>query len=59
MLFNLVTDVSETNNLALQQPEKLAELKRLYSIWSEEVDAECRALGLSPKQPAKAEYSKP
>ena len=59
MLFNLVTDVSETNNLAKQQPEKLAELKRLYSIWSEEVDAECRALGLSPKQPAATEYSKP
>ncbi len=44
---------SETKNLAAQEPEKLAELKRLYAKWSDEVDAECRNLGLKPKHPAK------
>lgn len=53
MLFNLATDSSETKNLAAQEPEKLAELKRLYAKWSDEVDAECRSLGLKPKNPAK------
>lgn len=53
MLFNLATDSSETKNLAAQEPEKLAELKRLYATWSDQVDAECRELGLTPKHPAK------
>ena len=51
MLFNLATDISEQNDLAAKQPEKLAELKRLYSAWSEEVDADCRKRGLEPKFP--------
>lgn len=51
MLFNLATDISEQHDLAAKQPEKLAELKKLYSAWSEEVDADCRKRGLEPKFP--------
>ena len=32
-LFNLATDVSEENDLAGQQPEKVAALTRLYDAW--------------------------
>lgn len=54
MLFNIVGDMGETRDLALEHPEKLAELKRLYNAWSDEVDADCRALGLTPKFPKSA-----
>lgn len=54
MLFNLAHDIGEQHDLAAEQPAKLAELKRLYEAWSDEVDADCRKLGLKPKmaQPA-------
>jgi arylsulfatase A-like enzyme len=51
MLFNLATDISEQRDLAAEQPVKLAELKKLYAAWSDEVDADCRKLGLEPKFP--------
>ena len=51
MLFNLATDISEQHDLAAEQPAKLAELMKLYATWSEEVDADCRNLGLEPKFP--------
>jgi arylsulfatase A-like enzyme len=54
MLFNLATDISEQHDLAGEQPAKLAELKRLYTVWSEEVDADCRKIGLEPKFPKPA-----
>ena len=54
MLFNLATDISEQHDLAAEQPVKLAELKKLYAAWSDEVDAECRKLGLEPKFPKPA-----
>ncbi len=54
MLFNLATDISEQHDLAAEQPAKLAELKKLYEAWSDEVDADCRKLGLEPKFPKPA-----
>lgn len=54
MLFNLATDISEQRDLAAEQPAKLAELKKLYAAWSDEVDADCRKLGLEPKFPKPA-----
>jgi len=50
-LFNLATDISEQHDLAAEQPAKLAELKKLYAAWSDEMDADCRKLGLEPKFP--------
>jgi arylsulfatase A-like enzyme len=50
-LFNLAADIGERRNLAREQPAKLAELKKLYAAWSDEVDADCRRLGLEPKFP--------
>src|SRR6185369_15825618 len=49
ILFHLASDVSEQKDLAAENPEKLAELKTLYDLWSEEVDADCRQRGLQPK----------
>ena len=55
MLFNLADDIGERHDLAAEQPERLAELRRLYEAWSADVDADCRKLGLEPKvaEPAK------
>jgi arylsulfatase A-like enzyme len=53
-LFNLADDIGEKNDLAAKHPEKLAELKKRYQAWSDEVDAECRSLGLEPKFPKPA-----
>ena len=53
-LFNLASDISEQRDLAAEQPAKLAELKMLYAAWSDEVDADCRKLGLKPKFPKAA-----
>jgi arylsulfatase A-like enzyme len=50
-LFNLATDLSEQRDLATEEPAKLAELKKLYAAWSDEMDADCRRLGLEPKFP--------
>jgi arylsulfatase A-like enzyme len=49
MLFNLANDLAEQHDLAAEQPAKLAELKKLYQAWSDEVDADCRRQGLEPK----------
>lgn len=59
MLFNLATDICEQRDLAAEQPVKLAELKKLYEAWSDEVDADCRKLGLEPKFPKPAPAKKP
>jgi len=61
MLFNLADDLGEQRDLAAQQPNKLAELKMLYATWSNEVDADCRKLGLEPKPstPAPAKKATP
>jgi arylsulfatase A-like enzyme len=59
MLFNISTDISERHDLAVEQPVKLAELKKLYEAWSEEVDADCRNLGLEPKFPKPAPAKEP
>ena len=48
-LFNLASDVSEQNDLSNKHPEKLTEIKQRYQAWSNEVDADCRKLGLEPK----------
>ena len=48
-LFNLASDLGEQYDLAAEQPEKLAELKKLYEAWSDEVDADCRKIGIEPK----------
>jgi len=50
-LFNLATDLSEQRDLATEEPAKLAALKKLYAAWSDEMDADCRRLGLEPKFP--------
>lgn len=42
MLFNLVADIGEKNDLAPQHSEKLAELKARYEAWSNEVDEDHR-----------------
>lgn len=57
-LFNLADDIGEQNDLAATHPEKLAELKKRYQAWSDEVDADCRALGLEPKFPKTAAPAK-
>ncbi len=36
-LFNLSLDISETNNLALSQPDDVASLKQLYSEWESQM----------------------
>jgi arylsulfatase A-like enzyme len=54
MLFNLAADIGEQHDLAAEQPAKLAEMKKLYERWSDEVDADCRGLGLQPKFPKPA-----
>jgi arylsulfatase A-like enzyme len=48
-LFNLARDPGEQQDLAAEQPGKLAELKKLYEAWNTEVDADCRKFGLEPK----------
>jgi len=49
MLFNLSDDISEQHDLAEKHPEKLAALKKLYEAWSDEVDSDCRKIGMKPK----------
>lgn len=49
MLFHVTEDIGEKNDLASTHPEKLADIKRRYEAWSDEVDADCRALGREPK----------
>jgi len=51
MLFNLAEDLSEQHDLSARHPERLAELKKLYETWSDEVDADCRRLGIEPPLP--------
>ncbi len=51
MLFHLANDPGEQHDLAAEKPEKLAELKKLYEVWSAAVDADCRQAGLEPKFP--------
>lgn len=51
MLFNLADDIREERDLAASQPVKIAEIKGLYETWSDEMDADCRGLGLEPKFP--------
>lgn len=48
-LFNLAGDVGEQRDLAAQHPDTLAELKKLYQTWSDEVDADCRRRGIEPR----------
>lgn len=54
MLFHLGKDPREEHDLSTENPAKLAELKKLYTAWSGEVDADCRKLGLQPKEPKPA-----
>ena len=49
MLFNLANDISEQHDLSADEPAKLAELKKHYEKWSNEVDADCQGMGLAPK----------
>jgi arylsulfatase A-like enzyme len=51
MLFNLVTDVGEQHDLATEYPERLMALRKLYQTWSDDVDADCRKLGIEPPMP--------
>lgn len=59
MLFHLASDPREERDLSAENPSKLAELKKLYTGWSEEVDADCRRLGLHPKAAHAAPPSAP
>ena len=45
MFFNL----AEQPDSAAEQPVKFAELKTLFAVWSAELDAERRKLGIEPK----------
>ncbi|MBI5773337.1 MAG: sulfatase-like hydrolase/transferase [Verrucomicrobia bacterium] len=58
MLFNLASDIGEQRDLAAQHPDKLAALKQLYETWSDEVDADCRKLGIEPMMPKTAPGAK-
>lgn len=49
MLFNLANDIGEEHDLSAEEPGKLAELKMRYERWSNEVDADCKGMGLAPK----------
>lgn len=49
MLFHLATDPNEQRDLADVNRDKLTELRALYQRWSDEVDNDCRQLGLTPK----------
>lgn len=49
MLFDLVTDPHEEHDIAAKQPGKMDELKTLFQRWSDEVDADSRALGVEPQ----------
>jgi len=48
MLFNLADDLGEQNDLSEEHPGVLRELKQLYSTWCDEMDADCRKLGVDP-----------
>jgi hypothetical protein len=48
MLFNLADDPGEQQDLSETHPDKLQELMALYAAWSDEVDADCRKLGIEP-----------
>jgi hypothetical protein len=39
-LFHLKSDISETNNLAKQEPARAAELKKAHDTWLREIDAQ-------------------
>ncbi len=54
MLFNLAEDLGEQHDLSARHPERLAELKKRYETWSDEVDADCRRLGIEPPRPKPA-----
>lgn len=53
MLFNISNDLSEQKDVSVQHPEVLMELKKLYTAWCQEVDADCRKLGIEPPKAAK------
>jgi arylsulfatase A-like enzyme len=57
MLFNLADDVSEQRDLSAEQPEKLRSLQELYADWCDEVDADCRKLGIEPPMPGRVRKS--
>jgi len=48
MLFNLADDLGEKNDLSAKHPDVLRQLKQLYSTWSDQMDADCRKLGIKP-----------
>jgi arylsulfatase A-like enzyme len=51
MLFNLVTDIGETNNMLAARPEKAAELRELLARWeSQMLPAKPRASGLNAQE---------
>lgn len=52
MLFNLAADIGEQHDLAAEQPDKLAALKKLYEAWSAEVDVDFHKLEASSSTPA-------
>jgi arylsulfatase A-like enzyme len=49
MLFNLANDISEQHDLSADEPARLADLRKRYEKWSNEVDADCKGMGLAPK----------
>ena len=49
-LFNLAEDLGEKNDLSTKHPEILQELKQLYAKWDQEMDDDCRQLGIDPPQ---------
>jgi arylsulfatase A-like enzyme len=70
-LYNLADDISEKNDLAAKEPDKLAELETAYVAWDKEMippkwkqgDRNRRRPGAKPKRkkaaPAKAEAPQP
>jgi hypothetical protein len=43
--------------LSAEQPGKLRELQELYADWCDEVDADCRQLGIEPPTPGRVRKS--
>lgn len=59
MLFNIAADIREQHDVSNDQPAKLAELKKLYEAWCNEVDADCRKLGREPQMSKPANLAQP
>lgn len=57
-LYNLKSDISESNNLADEMPEKAAELKGLLVAWRQEVNAQMPTINPNFDESKRAQWGK-